>query len=115
MDPRDLLEQRLAEARAQRAALTRATDDLRVARGLSSDDDEHDPEGSTLSLDLAQGRALLAAAERSVAELVAAQRRAAEGTYGVCEVCRQEIPEGRLLARPEARRCVPCLPARTSG
>ena len=112
MDPRDLLEQRLTEARAQRAALARAAEDLRVARGLTSDDDEHDPEGSTLSLDLAQGRALLAAAERSVAELVAARQRASDGTYGTCEACGERIPDGRLLARPEAQRCVPCLPAR---
>ncbi len=50
MDPRDVLEQRLAEARAQCSAVIPATDDLRVARGPSSDDDdEHDPEGSTLS------------------------------------------------------------------
>ncbi len=115
MDPRDLLEEKLAEARAQREALARATDDLRVARGLASDDDEHDPEGSTLSLDLAQGRALLAAAERSVVELLAAQQRAAAGTYGVCEVCGGRIPDGRLLARPEARRCVPCLTVRRSS
>jgi RNA polymerase-binding transcription factor DksA len=35
-----------------------------------------------------------------------ARERVAEGTYGVCEVCGEPIPEGRLEARPWANRCV---------
>ncbi|MDO5739595.1 MAG: TraR/DksA C4-type zinc finger protein [Ornithinimicrobium sp.] len=29
-----------------------------------------------------------------------------EGGYGVCEVCGEAIPEGRLEARPWATRCI---------
>lgn len=29
-----------------------------------------------------------------------------EGGYGACEVCGEQIPEGRLEARPWATRCV---------
>ena len=113
-DAADRLEARLAAARAQRAALLRSTESLRAARGLSVDDDEHDPEGSTLSLDHAQQRALLGSAERTVAELVAARQRLVEGTYGRCEACGGAIPAGRLVALPEARRCVPCLTVRAA-
>lgn len=35
-----------------------------------------------------------------------ARRRIEEGTYGVCDVCGEPIPEGRLEARPWSTRCV---------
>ncbi len=110
----ELLEARLAEAEAQRAALARTVGGLRAARGTTYDDDEHDPEGSTLSLEQARESALLASAEQRVAELVAARLRLADGSFGTCQVCGEAIPAGRVLARPEATRCVPCLGARPS-
>jgi RNA polymerase-binding transcription factor DksA len=108
----ELLRARLAEAEARRAELARTVAGLRAARGTTFDDDEHDPEGATLSLEQAREVALLASAERGVAELVAAQRRLAEGSSGVCEACGGRIPAGRMEARPEAVRCVPCLGVR---
>ena len=39
-------------------------------------------------------------------EVRRARRRVADGTYGVCEVCGEPIPVGRLEARPWATRCV---------
>ena len=108
----ELLATQLADAEAQRDGLAQSVAALRAARGSTFDDDEHDPEGSTLSLEQARESALLASAERRVAELVAAQRRLADGTFGVCEVCGRTIPAGRTAARPEATRCVPCIGAR---
>ncbi|MEO8850542.1 MAG: TraR/DksA C4-type zinc finger protein [Allobranchiibius sp.] len=35
-----------------------------------------------------------------------ARERVAEGTYGICEVCGEKIPAGRLEARPWAVRCI---------
>lgn len=107
-----LIATRLAEAEAQRAALTQAVEDIRMDRSLNFTDDEHDPEGSTVSLDQAREAALLALTERTVAELKSAQVRLVEGTYGICETCNNAIPTQRLLARPEARRCVPCSSVR---
>ena len=106
--PAELLGERLEQVRGQRAALRAAIEDMRLTRSLTVADDEHDPEGSTVSLDQARDLALLDRAERTLAELVAAQERLAAGTYGVCERCGREIPRERLLARPEARLCVPC-------
>lgn len=104
----DLLNERLAQVTAQRAALASAIEGMRVTRSLTVADDEHDPEGSTVSLDQARDVALLQQTERTLAELTAAQRRLATGTYGVCEACGAALPTARLLARPEARLCVPC-------
>ena len=104
----DLLAQRVAQARGQRGALTAAIADMRATRSLTVADDEHDPEGSTVSLDQARDAALLERIEQTLTELTAAQRRLGAGTYGWCASCGREIPQERLLARPEVRRCVPC-------
>ena len=107
----DLLDQRVAQARAQQSALVGAIEEMRVARSLTFADDEHDPEGSTVSLDQARDVALLERTERTLAELVAARQRLAAGTYGRCERCGNPIPTERLVARPEARFCVGCAGA----
>lgn len=104
----DLLGERTAQAQTQRAALVTAIADMHVARSLTFADDEHDPEGSTVSLDQARDVALLAQTERTLAELTAALGRVASGTFGVCEGCGDVIARERLLARPAARRCVRC-------
>jgi sigma-B regulation protein RsbU (phosphoserine phosphatase) len=45
-----------------------------------------------------------------VAEVDAALARAADGTYGVCEVCHTDIGAERLLSDPLVRVCLDCLP-----
>jgi DnaK suppressor protein len=39
-------------------------------------------------------------------EVRRARQQVAAGTYGVCEVCGEAIPQGRLEARPWATRCI---------
>jgi RNA polymerase-binding protein DksA len=65
--------------------------------------------------DVAQSNLLaevdLAEAVRDVAEvqqIQAAQRRIAEGTYGICESCGIDIPFARMQAAPTASRCTAC-------
>ena len=31
-----------------------------------------------------------------------------DGTYGICEICGENIPEGRLNIRPRALYCIAC-------
>ena len=45
---------------------------------------------------------------QSIRVVTAALERIADGSYGVCENCGEEIAEGRLEAIPEATRCVNC-------
>ena len=108
----DALSERVVQAEAQRAALAAAIEETRAARRLMFADDEHDPDGSTASLDQARDVALLEQTERTLSELAEAQQRLASGTYGVCEICGQQIPTARMLARPETRSCVVCAAAR---
>ncbi|WP_375432349.1 TraR/DksA family transcriptional regulator [uncultured Friedmanniella sp.] len=103
-----LLADKLAQTQVQQAALTSAIADMRLARSLTVADDEHDPEGSMVSLDQARDAALLERTELTLAELGAAQDRLVAGQYGRCESCGRAVPDERLQARPEARRCVGC-------
>lgn len=50
-------------------------------------------------------------ARERLAHVEAALAKMDEGSYGVCEVCGQDIPEARLEARPLSVRCVGCAAA----
>ena len=82
--------------------------ELRADRGADVADDEHDPEGVTLSGEWSRAVALEEAAHREIAEIDEAVRRWEGGTYGVCVDCGRGIPIARLRARPFATRCVSC-------
>ena len=43
-----------------------------------------------------------------LAEVTRALEKLEEATYGTCDVCGGEIPEGRLEVHPWATRCVTC-------
>jgi RNA polymerase-binding transcription factor DksA len=44
-----------------------------------------------------------------------AQQRMAEGRYGICADCGEDIPRERLLAQPIAIRCAACQAALEAG
>jgi RNA polymerase-binding transcription factor DksA len=81
---------------------------IRVARSDATDDDEHDPEGSTMATEWSRAEGQRVDATRELAELDAARDRVAEGTYGVCTSCGNPIPVARLRLLPSAMLCVPC-------
>ncbi|WP_224778659.1 TraR/DksA C4-type zinc finger protein [Leucobacter sp. Psy1] len=98
---REAAQEREARTRAALAALTRD-------RIGETDDDEHDPEGVTLSSEWSRLHGLLEAAIDESEQSAAALARWDACTYGVCVDCGRDIPEARLEARPFADRCVPC-------
>lgn len=83
-------------------------DSLVQARQGSNNDDEHDPEGSTLAFERSQTDALLAQSTKRLADIAAALERLDAGTYGVCENCGKPIAPARLDARPYAPTCITC-------
>lgn len=95
-----------AVARAEHAASALA--ELVHDRQGSNDDDEHDPEGVTLSSEWSRLSALADAAADEVRQYDDALARWDAGDYGICANCGRPIPEGRLEVRPFARLCVPC-------
>lgn len=110
-------ERLLAELRRDLEA-TVATDDARLdairsARSDANDDDEHDPEGATLSAEWSRAEGLHEGAVRELEEVAHAEQRLRGGRYGVCEGCGRGIPLERLRIRPAARFCVACAALRT--
>lgn len=81
---------------------------LRADRADATADDEHDPEGSTLSSDWSRLTGLRADALAQLSEIDTALARRADGTYGICVSCGKVIPAERLAVRPAATRCVAC-------
>lgn len=71
-------------------------------------DDEHDPEGPTVSIQRAELTAYLRQSRAHLTEVDAALARVDDGSYGTCESCGRAIPAARLEARPFASRCVDC-------
>ena len=79
---------------------------------------EHPNDRGGASSDAADAGANLTEADRNAAmlhsvqaqraEIVAALARVESGSFGRCVDCGQLVPDGRLEARPEASRCVPC-------
>lgn len=97
----DLLAEREAELLDELATLTKPTGEV---GGISFGKRVGD--GTAMAVDRLTA---VSAQEQllSVLEQVRrARQRVADGTYGVCEVCGEPIPEGRLEARPWAVRCV---------
>ena len=74
----------------------------------SNADDEHDPEGATVTYERAQVAALLAQSRSRLEEIDRAVQRYERGSYGICASCGEPIPAGRLSARPTARTCLRC-------
>ena len=108
VSPRARLEQERAALTERIARLDEVLAGLRSDRGAENADDEHDPEGATLSHEWSRlaGLRADAARERDATDDVLAL--VAEGGYGVCVDCGEAIPAARLAARPTATRCVVC-------
>lgn len=103
---------RLLDLRAQAEARVQATaatlDELTHDREGSTDDDEHDPEGVTLSSEWSRLTGLADAATSELRQVDDALARMDAGTYGICANCGRPIPAGRLEVRPFAEYCVSC-------
>ena len=85
--------------------------DIRSTRACGSDDDEHDPEGETLSAQWSQAEGLRAGLAEELAEVDRALAHVSEGTYGLCARCGRPIGVDRLAVRPTAELCIECARA----
>jgi RNA polymerase-binding transcription factor DksA len=108
----DRLRALLLAMRRQAEERVRATasvlNELTHDREGSNDDDEHDPEGVTLSSEWSRLTGLAEAAASELRQVDDALARMDAGTYGVCLNCGNPIPAARLEVRPFAEYCVAC-------
>jgi len=96
-------------AESQRMAESLGT--LLASRSESTADDEHDPEGPTLSSEWSRLQALRSDSAHDIAAVDAALDRLDRGTYGICTRCGRPIGVDRLRARPTAELCIRCAVA----
>lgn len=108
MDARAQLSDLRAQADVRVASTAAVLAELMHDREGSNDDDEHDPEGVTLSSEWSRLTGLAEAAASELRQVDDALTRVEAGTYGVCANCGTAIPAGRLEARPFAEHCVAC-------
>lgn len=95
----DILKARLAEIEAEIARL-----DVETTQELSPkfSDQANDLE------ELGTNEALEAHHKHEADQIRHALARIDAGTYGICDVCGDEIAPARLEAQPEATRCIKC-------
>jgi RNA polymerase-binding transcription factor DksA len=100
------LNARLEELARLRAAMRRSSAGMRDSELANVDNHPGDIAGELLEEEIEQTEEIfIEEGERRIAE---ARRALADGTYGTCRDCGQDIPPARLEAVPEAVRCVEC-------
>ncbi|MFJ2535732.1 TraR/DksA family transcriptional regulator [Microbacterium maritypicum] len=107
-DIRALLTGLRARAEARVASTSLMLAELTHDRAGSNDDDEHDPEGVTLSSEWSRLTGLAEAAASELHQVDDALARMDAGAYGRCANCGKSIPAERLAVRPFAEHCVAC-------
>ena len=87
-----------------------AGQDQELSESLSeiSDYDDHPADVATETFEREKDRALRENARETLERVDAALRKMDTGTYGLCDICGQTIPAGRLDAVPYATLCVKC-------
>jgi DnaK suppressor protein len=93
-----------ADQRRQGASLA----EVRAARSSGDADDEHDPEGPTLSAEWSLRAGVHAELAANLAAIDAALQRIDAGSYGVCLRRGEAIGRDRLEVRPAATLCIAC-------
>ena len=103
-----VLRERRALDAEEANTLAASMGDVLSARADAQADDEHDPEGPTLSFEWSRLDAVQREAAADLHAVDAALSRMAEGTFGVCGRCGRPIGIDRLNARPTAELCIEC-------
>lgn len=96
-----------------KAALEAQLEELMVrARHLGDDlSVPHSADSEEAAVEAEADEALIgqnALVEQEILQVRAALSRIAEGQYGACVTCGEDIAEARLKAMPEAAQCIAC-------
>lgn len=108
--PEDALARRAAEVERLREFIhdTSFSGDEQEVSGELSALDQHPADSSDVTEQRARDLVIDQILEGEAEQIREAQRRRAEGRYGICENCGREISPERLAARPEATLCIDC-------
>lgn len=111
------LAQKANEAEQLRNFIDRTTfaGDERESSGELSSVDQHPADFADVTMQRALDYTIKGIVEDEVQQVELAMRRQAEGRYGICEECGQEIDPERLAVRPQATLCIACQRQREEG
>jgi RNA polymerase-binding protein DksA len=109
-----ILDAQRAEILSQQAHVAASLVEVRDARD-GEQDDEHDPEGPTLTTEWSRLTGLESDAVRQLKELDKALTRIDDRSYGFCTRCGRPIARERLEARPVAELCIDCARLAETG
>ncbi|HXV91842.1 MAG TPA: hypothetical protein VD813_00985 [Pseudonocardia sp.] len=104
---REMLTAELAEL-DRSAAFTRRSADETATGDVTADEgplDQHPAEFGTVIANRMESEGLARTTDEQRRRVRDALDRIDEGTYGRCTICRREIDDERLEARPEAATC----------
>jgi RNA polymerase-binding transcription factor DksA len=104
----ELLHERRAGDIAESQRLAESLGEVLASRAEGTADDEHDPEGPTMSFEWTRLQTLRSDTAEDIVAVDAALARAEAGTLGVCTRCGRPISVDRLRARPTAELCIAC-------
>jgi DnaK suppressor protein len=99
---------RRREVLSQIEDVQRELTELRALRERVHDDDEHDPDGVSLSSEWSRLEGLKRTRLQALAAIDEAAARIARGDGATCSVCGNRIAPERLKARPDATTCITC-------
>lgn len=103
-----LLRRERADVAADLDRLAGSLGEVREARSDASADDEHDPDGPTLSTEWSRLSGVHGEVVERLAAIDRALGRIADGSYGACLRRGEPIDLARLEARPAAALCIDC-------
>jgi DnaK suppressor protein len=110
LDPAEALAQKAREAEHLREFIDRTTfsGDQRDASGELSAVDQHPADVADQTMQREVDYTIKGIVEDEVQQVQAAMRRQADGRYGICEHCGEQIDPERLAVRPHATTCISC-------
>jgi RNA polymerase-binding transcription factor DksA len=110
LNPEAALAQKASEAEHLREFIDRTTfsGDQREAAGELSAVDQHPADTADVTMQREVDYTIKGIVAGEVHQVQQAMRRQAEGRYGTCDDCGQQIDPERLAVRPQATLCIAC-------
>lgn len=105
---RTTLETSRSELEAQAGSLAVSDATLAAARTSAEERPKSNGDGDQIGVERDTLASQSARVQDGLAAIDAALARLDAGTYGICAVCTDPIPAGRLLARPRSVTCIKC-------
>ena len=107
-NPSDVLAKKASEAKHLREFIDRTTfaGDQREAGGELSAVDQHPADSADQTMQREVDFTIKGIVEEEVQQVQIAMKRQAEGRYGICDGCGEQIDPERLAVRPQATLCI---------